>query len=560
MKHQLLLALLIVLPMAEVVDAEDVAYDPLQTALALNYCQVSLANVISYNDKIILDQEYDNIINNINLSRVKDEEIVSLFMDLMDALTKSRLQVGDKQWLQRAYEKQMENAIYSAVGRSGITVVSGNPLVLAGQAVFSVGMSYFNYQKNIAQYKEALEKSKWELKKEELEYLNYIRKSFFEASWRLIQKYNFPDEWRLSEKQINEYIDILKDTDSERKFRKLRRIEDSFQAYPPFWYYFGKTAQDIQNTAYALECYKIFETKQKGIFRCDPYYASVCMNRITLYDTNKDVTFIQSDISTLLKNSAGNHEMILFAALTYGKLKQYAMAQELLTQNIDDQYEESLHRRFLGDILIDQGKTSELAMWMQKMCDSDTAKNQDVLYLVGRAKEYDKVKMLAPQIMPITISLSQNWISPDDVIVSLPVKWFLDSLAVTLQIDGESLSPARLEKKEQVGTICCIFDAGFDRQKFFESGKSAGFRLQLDHPSCVVVLNFSADIQKRVEKKSQVEAWVDKKKILFGVWIDPKKDKSVSDTKTISEASFTLTSIETLGKVFPIRNGVICEK
>mgnify|MGYP000072853877 CR=1 FL=1 len=48
--------------------------------MALNYCNFSLLTIIEYNDRIILDQEYNNIINRINLSLIKDEEIF-LFSD-----------------------------------------------------------------------------------------------------------------------------------------------------------------------------------------------------------------------------------------------------------------------------------------------------------------------------------------------------------------------------------------------------------------------------------------------------------------------------------------------
>ena len=42
--------------------------DVLKTILALNYCQIAVCSIISYNDKIILEKEYDNIINNIDFT------------------------------------------------------------------------------------------------------------------------------------------------------------------------------------------------------------------------------------------------------------------------------------------------------------------------------------------------------------------------------------------------------------------------------------------------------------------------------------------------------------
>ena len=55
-------------------------YDPLHTMLALNMATASIHRIINSHDRIILNQEYTTIINNIAVAHIKaDEELTSLY-------------------------------------------------------------------------------------------------------------------------------------------------------------------------------------------------------------------------------------------------------------------------------------------------------------------------------------------------------------------------------------------------------------------------------------------------------------------------------------------------
>ena len=43
----------------------------IQAAYALNLCAVSVSQIIDYNDINILDQEYDNILNNLKIVKIR---------------------------------------------------------------------------------------------------------------------------------------------------------------------------------------------------------------------------------------------------------------------------------------------------------------------------------------------------------------------------------------------------------------------------------------------------------------------------------------------------------
>jgi len=155
--------------------------DTILSALALNYCRNSLVKIQSYNDRIVLDEEYNNIINNIDLSKIKDEEIIELLEELLDTLTFYKLKEGDEAKLHTKYEKKVSEAFYSSF--SGMTNViyvgGGNPYVIAAAAVAQLGGAYSNYRKNLTEYREELDDEVWKLEKDAIKEINDIQHFFY---------------------------------------------------------------------------------------------------------------------------------------------------------------------------------------------------------------------------------------------------------------------------------------------------------------------------------------------------------------------------------------------
>ncbi len=55
-------------------------YDPLHTISALNIAAVSINRILSTQDRIVLDQEYTTIMNNLNLGNIRpDSDIMELY-------------------------------------------------------------------------------------------------------------------------------------------------------------------------------------------------------------------------------------------------------------------------------------------------------------------------------------------------------------------------------------------------------------------------------------------------------------------------------------------------
>ena len=301
--------------------------EQLQAAYALNLCSVSISQIIEYQDLHIMEQEYEAILNNLNLENMpKDEALLNILTQILNVITFFRIQDEDKKLVERQYEQKMKNAIWKAIPNPSVFVM-GNiskesigksviksalhvgtssmvPLAMGLSLAYSVGTGYMNYRNAKAESKLALDKEEWELQRAAIEQLNGLRRELFTTAWRLAEKYEFPDRYRLTENQIKHYNEILMDPDPVRRFERLEYIKDDFEAYPVFWYHLGHAANaivwdmlgklnisDKQKTADEIE----YTSEQKAIISgADPYVeiAKVCFNK---YFTKNDSALLRTD-------------------------------------------------------------------------------------------------------------------------------------------------------------------------------------------------------------------------------------------------------------------------
>ena len=219
--------------------------DKVKTAYALNLVTVSVSQIIDYNDIVILEQEYDTILNNLNIENMpKDEALLNILKQLLDTITFFRIQEGDKKFIDLEYQHKMKNAIWSAIPSIGL-FVGKNPVSLAMSLAAQVGIGYMNYRKQKAENNLLRDKQQWQLRRTAIEQFNGLRRELFDTAWRLVDAYDIPDEYRLTERQVTQYNEILMDADAFRRYERLDSIKEKFVAYPPFWYFFGNTANEL---------------------------------------------------------------------------------------------------------------------------------------------------------------------------------------------------------------------------------------------------------------------------------------------------------------------------
>ena len=342
--------------------------DKKRAAYALNMCTVSVSQIVDYNDLNVLEQEYEAILNNLNLEQMpKDDALLHILKQLLDTITFFRIQDGDKKIIEKEYQQKMKNAIWSAVPNFGLLIAGGNPVTMAISLASQVGIGYMNYRRNKNEYLMDKEKQEWQLKRTAIEQFNGLRRELFDTAWRLADKYNFPDTYRLTERQIKQYNEILMDTDEIRKYERLESIKDNFRAYPAFWYFFGNAANYIAGNAgfsqevrdeYRQRALEHFEEYEKlseySILREDPLAASCALEHADLLieQANYDEHKVLKLIDKAVQMSGNAKDVLEICALTYLKVGQQEKAETLLKILVNEDYNRVINAQMLSGIYV----------------------------------------------------------------------------------------------------------------------------------------------------------------------------------------------------------------
>lgn len=359
-----------------------------KAAYALNMCAVSVSQIIDYHDAYILEQEYNAILNNLNLKQMpKDEAFLNIISELLNTITFFRIQEIKKEQIEKKYKQRMTNAIWSAVPSLSV-VVSNNPVAIALSLATQIGSGYMNYRREKVNAGMDKEDAEIELEITAIEQLHALRRELFTTAWRIADEYDFADEWRLTEKQIKQYNEILRDQDEYRKYARLESIADKFEAYPPFWYFYGHTANYIaemakerladnhQETDRKREGYykdlaviKEYTDKAKGhyehyysmcgynILREDQFTSQFALEYIDILwddEKNRDINKINELIKLAESMAANSFDILQLCAVSYLKTGQTGEAARVLKILVNEEYNTSANAKLLSRIYVSQ--------------------------------------------------------------------------------------------------------------------------------------------------------------------------------------------------------------
>lgn len=339
-----------------------------RAAYALNLCTVSVSQIIDYEDLIVLEQEYEAILNNLNLEAMpKDEPLLLIIKQILDVITFFRIDKVERAFIEEEYNKQVRNAIWSAVPNFGMLIAGGN-LMTAGVAIATqIGMGYMNYRNNRNEYQGERERKLWQLQKAAIEQFNGLRRELFDTAWRLADKYEFPDKYRLTERQITNYNEILQDPNIIRRYERLDAIKEYFEAYPPFWYYLGSVANKIYRERKDLECNhykamaisafeKYWKINEQGLLREDQVAAGCALEYIDILLDSMDEVSKTDRIETLMRQAieySGRANDVLQCCAFYNlRINEYEEAAKLYKYLVNESYNTLFNAQILSSLYV----------------------------------------------------------------------------------------------------------------------------------------------------------------------------------------------------------------
>lgn len=343
--------------------------EKIKAAYALNLCTVSVSQILDYNDLNVMEQEYEAILNNLNLENMPhDEALLEILKQLLDTITFFRIDAGDKKMIERQYKDKMKNAIWDAVPNLGLLVAGGNPITVAISLASQIGIGYMNYRKSKASNQLDYDMQMWRLQRTAIEQINALQRELFDTAWRLADTYGFEDELRLTERQIKHYDDILMDSNILRRYDRLESIKDNFVAYPPFWYQLGSTANEIwrnESLSISDDTRQYYREKAKEYFkqywdsnkypllREDQLASSCALEYADLLiedDAERDTIIELLDKS--VKYAGNAWDVLQLAAIGYMRIDAKDKAIPALRVLVNENYNSSVNAQLLSGIYI----------------------------------------------------------------------------------------------------------------------------------------------------------------------------------------------------------------
>ena len=238
------------------VGAQD--YDPQHTMLALNMAIVSVHRIVTTQDRVVLDQEYKNIINNLSLGNIEsDYDLTGLYQELMSLISQKRLREEETRMLQARYNRKEQNQIMDSL--SSIRAYGGNLWSWLGSLAVSCVSSFFQYQDAKAELREGLDGELWQLRKEDITDCNELQERLLQSSWNLLRQYRLPDAYRLTQGSMGNFYKAAQEADPSKRLRMLRVLEDEFRVYPPYWFLRARAAQEAKNDKETRKCFDKFD-------------------------------------------------------------------------------------------------------------------------------------------------------------------------------------------------------------------------------------------------------------------------------------------------------------
>ncbi|MCX8064913.1 MAG: sel1 repeat family protein, partial [Candidatus Hydrogenedentes bacterium] len=317
-------------------------------AQLLNTVTVSLRRIINNQDRIILHQEYDNIINNLKFENIPPEkELITLYTEITNKMAQLRLSNDERKRFLEAFEKNKKEVLWEAM--RNVQSYSLEPLVFLTSLAQNAISSLFNYRDMKPKLQVELENSLWELENEKVDEINLLWRKWLSVSLSISGKYEIESVYHavVREQHVDTYLEAEVDPDIHRGLRQFERLSDYDEfrhSFPPFWLAFAIRAEKAGNTRKRNECLSKFFEYHQSILERDPVFGRACLMKVrTILERNLNIREekVREVVEELLANAdkhldiTDGESRIVISAL-YQKLDYIERAKSVLYVNLDN--------------------------------------------------------------------------------------------------------------------------------------------------------------------------------------------------------------------------------
>ena len=311
----------------------------------MNYCINALTNIVHNKSMSVLEHESDQLVNNLTMQQIIGlPEIRDFRIDLMDAVGKFEITEEERNQMRRIQSIKRDNIKWAAISNAlnPTMLLTGNGggfgPQMAFQALLTVARTAVEYKTMQSEQNIEELQAMWELRKEDMQTINELRKSAQGIVFDLYNKYHLSESDRLTESTANLFSDYISIADASRRVRLFQDNYETYKKIPEYYYHLGMAYLDkgdyskakVQFSTY-LDLYK-----RTPILRYDERSGCIALAMLT-YEKTLSATQKEELLSVALKNLPGNSAAILQCAMVYiYELNQAEKGFQIIRAGIDD--------------------------------------------------------------------------------------------------------------------------------------------------------------------------------------------------------------------------------
>ena len=489
--------------------------DAMAALFAINHINWVVTKIKTYNDPIVLEEEYKGLTADaLNLRVIKDPELIDLICRILDVIVEMRIEEKERAFLKDELDQGTSDAFADAV--SGIRISGLNPISMVVSAVTSVASAALNYKKAKRALQKKFERQSWALDKNRMYYLNDLNKELLRDFWAIVQKYpDLPDEYRISEKNIQLLVDHLKDDDAKMRFEFLRAFQEQFAGFQPYWYHRAAAAYEVcrdeelsgttrsnarDDARFSLKFYIDAQIECDNILRKDPTAAKAALLHAAMLseEGSKDKEAYRKAIKVITRNStADDWQTAYFCALiAVRELDDIPLADKILAPAIAElewqrrrrlvDWKDEVETKFalkgkekVGDLLTTGDALYECrtlianvatnlpkevyANQLARICEDENASMREKMFCYGAMGYKQALEKLRPDVSNMRV-YKRILGKEEHYLVSVPFSWVIARGAtMALRVAGrdrEEVGERDIEEREDDGKQYVLIDYG----------------------------------------------------------------------------------------------------
>ncbi len=435
LSHSIILSLgLIVVGLGQTAGLADDAVDQDKlgktTAVALNYCRATFHRIQKYPSKRVLVEEQEKILNNLNLNQIADEEVVRLYMAVLQEIDEMRIEEKERRVIRDTHHRVLyrQLAIHAL---HGATQVASMQYV---EAVKTGAKSWWDYRTMAFNS----ELDTWRLEKGRVISLSEKTSQFLDTFWKLARKRSIPDHWLVRRNNLDDLEKAMRETNLQVRLRILQRMEHFMECYPPYWYYVGRTQQALGQLFAASETYKKLQDIGTGHFRKDEMLAAGAANRAIIQDHLQQPSSVETARDALaFSNEAWEVNFMAAAVLKRGK--QYDEAEDALLRNLDVRLEQ---RQSLSALMLLFHETRDEKKLSDLLARPDVVQTLPAMTLLQclttLSHEHRPAKALHKLESSVAADIDLS-LGRDDVVFQFSRAWDVNNAKIQLHLAGREI-------------------------------------------------------------------------------------------------------------------------